>query len=583
MSLVPFFQEIPSMKTITSTGVSFVFLLIALISPATSMAQDRPLRAPADERGFFIGAAVAMSPFRNEPQYLNTLRREFNIIVAENAFKMDAVRPSRTTFNFTDTDALVSFAQANNMRVRGHTLVWHNQIPGWLVNGNFTRDQVIDIMREHIFTLVGRYRGLVWSWDVVNEAINDSNGGMRTDSFWYQRIGPEYIRLAFEFARQADPDATLYYNDYSIEGINTKSNAVYNLVSGLKSQGVPIDGVGWQMHQINGFRIQTQHQTNARRLAALGLEISMTEMDVRIGLPTTPDELQQQALAYSDSINFCLMEPNCKALVTWGFTDKYSWIPGTFSGMGDALIFDANYQPKPAYLALLDVLEPGGQQNPPPAPTGLTATAGNGQVMLSWNAASGATGYIMKRSTTSGGPYTVIANNLTATSFTNTGLSNGTTYFYVASAVNAGGESANSAQVSATPQGPPPTGQVTATGRVATGSNPWWSELDVTLNHTAPLTALTITITVQKTTGVVGSGQYSNFPGGILLMSRTEDATRIVYSYRLATGQTLAAGSNRLVAAQFNGNGAPHPYAGDTWVVTYTASSGTAQTVSGAF
>jgi endo-1,4-beta-xylanase len=570
------------MKTITGNGVSLIFLLIALISPATSMAQNRPLRAPADERGFFIGAAVDMSPFRNEPQYLETLRREFNIIVAENAFKMDAVRPSRTTFNFTDTDALVSFAQANNMRVRGHTLIWHNQLPGWLVNGNFTRDQVIDIMRDHIFTFVGRYRGLVWSWDVVNEAIDDSNGALR-NSFWLQRIGPDYIRLAFEFARQADPEATLYYNDYSIEGMNTKSNAVYNLVSSLKNQGVPIDGVGWQMHQINGFRIQTANQTNARRLAALGLEISLTEMDVRISLPTTPDELQQQALAYSDSINFCLTEPNCKALATWGFTDKYSWIPGTFSGTGDALIFNTNYQPKPAYFALLDGLEAEGQPTPPPAPTGLTATAGNGQVTLSWNAASGATGYIVKRSTTSGGPYTVIANNLTGTSFTNTALSNGTTYFYVASAINASGESTNSAQVSATPQGPPASGQVTATARVASGSNPWWSELDVILNHTAPLTALTITITVQKSTPVVGSGQYSNFPGGMLLTSRAEDATRIVYTFRLATGQTLGAGGNRLVAAQFNGNGTAHPYAGDTWVVTYTTSGGAPQTVSGTF
>lgn len=228
------------------------------------------------------------------------------------------------------------------------------------------------------------------------------------------------------------------------------------------------------------------------------------------------------------------------------------------------------------------MLEPEGQPTPPPAPTGLTATAGNGQVTLSWNAASGATGYVVKRSGASGGPYTVVANNLTATSFNNSGLVNGTTYFYVASAVNASGESANSAQVSVTPQAPS-SGLVTATARVATGSSPWWSELDVILNHTAPLTALTITITVQKTAGVVVSGQYSNFPGNMLLTSRTEDATRIMYTFRLATGQTLASGSNRLVAAQFNGNGTAHPYAGDTWVVTYTTSGGAAQTVSGTF
>src|SRR6185295_8814256 len=163
--------------------------------------------------GFFIGAAVAMSPFRNEAEYLGTLRREFNIIVAENAFKWDSVHPARATFNFADTDALVDFAQANNIKVRGHTLVWHNQIPGWLTGGNLTRDEVIEILREHILTLVGRYAGRIAAWDVVNEAVDDGTGGLRTNSFWYQRIGPDYVKLAFEFARQADPNALLYYND----------------------------------------------------------------------------------------------------------------------------------------------------------------------------------------------------------------------------------------------------------------------------------------------------------------------------------------------------------------------------------
>jgi endo-1,4-beta-xylanase len=337
-------------------------LVLAMWFSVSAGAQNHPLRTSADQRGFFIGAAVSMSPFRTEAIYLQTLRREFNIIVAENAFKWSAVRPSRTEFNFTDTDALVAFAEANNMRVRGHTLVWHNQNPGWLTNGNFTRDEAIEILREHILTFMGRYKGRVWSWDVVNEAIDDS-GAMR-NSFWQQKIGPEYIRMAFEFARQADPDARLYYNDYSIEGMNNKSNAVFNLVSNLKSQGVPIDGVGWQMHLVNGSRIGSQHQENARRLAGLGLEISLTEMDVRINLPTTPEELQQQAQAYRDAITFCLTEANCKALVMWGFTDKHSWIPGTFAGFGDALIFDANYQAKPAYTALREALEQGVDLTP---------------------------------------------------------------------------------------------------------------------------------------------------------------------------------------------------------------------------
>ena len=572
--------------------VSFLLLLVWLY-PTVSRGQGAPLRDGADDRGFFIGAAVAMTPFRNEAAYVNTLRREFNMIVAENAFKWDALHPARTTYNFTDADALVSFAQANNMKLRGHTLVWHNQLPGWLTSGNFTRDEVIQILRDHIFTVVGRYRGTVVAWDVVNEAIDDANGALR-NSFWFQRLGADYIRMAFEFARQADPNVKLYYNDYSIEGLGTKSNAVFTLVSDLKAQGVPIDGVGWQMHQINPFRIQTANQTNARRLAGLGLEISMTEMDVRIALPTTADELQQQAQGYRDAINFCLAESNCKALVTWGFTDKYSWVPSTFSGQGDALIFDANYQPKPAYTALQEVLNAGTTPPPPPPPTppatpaGLTATAGNAQVVLSWSAASGAASYNVKRATTTGGPYTTIATGVAGTTFTNTGLTNGTTYFFVVSAVNANGQSANSAQVSATPQAPatpppPPVGAVTATSRVASGSNPWWSELDVIMNHTASLTALTITITVQKTTGITGSSQYSNFPGNLLQATRTDNGTSIVYTFRMAAGQTLAAGTNRLVAAQFNGNGTAHPYGGDTWNVTYTISGGTPQTLTGTF
>jgi endo-1,4-beta-xylanase len=305
-----------------------------------------------------------MTPFRNEGAYQDTLKREFNTIVAENAFKWDSVHPAMNRYSFTDTDALVDFAAAHNMKIRGHTLVWHNQLPAWLTGGGFTQDEVIGILRDHILTLVGRYKGRVWAWDVVNEAIDDSTGDLRAGSFWYQTIGPGYIKLAFQFAREADPDARLYYNDYSIEGLSTKSNAVYSLMQELKNQSVTIDGVGWQMHQIAGFRIQGSHQTNASRLADLGLEISITEMDVRINLPASSDELAQQADGYGDAVNFCLTQPNCKALVMWGFTDKYSWVPGTFSGWGDALIYDANYQRKPAYLALQRALQQGLDLSP---------------------------------------------------------------------------------------------------------------------------------------------------------------------------------------------------------------------------
>ncbi|HKE55914.1 MAG TPA: endo-1,4-beta-xylanase, partial [Pyrinomonadaceae bacterium] len=261
---------------------SSLVMCLLLMEPLALQAQ---LRTPAQQRGISVGAAVAMSPFRNETAYTNTLSREFNMLVAENAFKWDAVHPARNTFNFTDTDALVGFAAANNMRVRGHTLVWHQQIPGWLLNGNFTRDEVIAILHEHIMTLVGRYRGMVAAWDVVNEAFEE-NGTFR-NSFWLQRIGQDYIRMAFQFAREADPAAKLYINDFNTEGVNAKSNALFNLVRDLRAQGVPIDGVGIQDHLINPFRVQQQHRDNLQRLAGLGVEISFTEVDIRIALPTS--------------------------------------------------------------------------------------------------------------------------------------------------------------------------------------------------------------------------------------------------------------------------------------------------------
>ena len=345
------------MKTHTRLSAA---ALLALLPLASVAAQELPLREHAARRGFHVGAAVAVRPLKADPRYRETLRREFNMVVAENAFKWSELRPSRRRFDFKGADQIVEFAQANRMAIRGHTLVWHRQAPRWLTQGKFTREEVVGLLREHIRTVMGRYRGKIAAWDVVNEAVDDETGGFRTNSFWYRALGPEYVELAFRFAREADPDAVLYYNDYSAEGMNKKADGVYKLLADLKSRGVPVDGVGWQMHEINGFSVGDGHRENAKRLIALGLELSITEMDVRMKVPAPAADYEQQAAGYAAAAEFCLSEPSCKAFVLWGLADKYSWIPGEFPGWGDGLIYDADWRPKPAYFALRRALREAG-------------------------------------------------------------------------------------------------------------------------------------------------------------------------------------------------------------------------------
>ncbi len=312
------------------------------------------LRDLADQRGFFIGTAVNTTAFASgETTYREVLQREFNVLVAENMMKFSELCPSQNDYHWTTSDALVDFAAASGMRLRGHTLVWHQQLPRWVTNGTWTAQSAQVLLEQHIKTVVGRYRGKIWAWDVVNEAIADT-GGLRTDSFWYKHIGPEYIAMAFRWAHEADPNAILYYNDYEAEALSPKSDAVYELVGDLKQADVPLHGVGWQMHLTEGWRVTAEHHQNAERLRALGLELSVTEMDVRLRTPAIAAQLESQAVSYREALEFAL--EHCVALLTWGFTDKYSWIPSFRPGYGAALPFDDDYRPKPAYDALKRVM-----------------------------------------------------------------------------------------------------------------------------------------------------------------------------------------------------------------------------------
>jgi len=327
--------------------------LALALSGAPALAEDT-LRALAAARGIDVGAAVAMRPLREDPLYAGTLKREFGMMVGENAFKWDAIHPLASRYYFDDADEIVAFAEANGMKLRGHTLVWHQQNPTWLARRIRTRDEAIAVLKDHIDTVVGRYKGRIVAWDVVNEAIDDSTGELR-ESPWLTAIGPDYIALAFRFAHEADPAAKLYYNDYNAEGVGGKGDAVYELVKGLREQGVPIDGVGWQGHLL-GNSFTADFMANGERLAALGLEIAITELDVRIKVPADDRGFAQQAKIYATVAATCLALPNCRAIVTWGFTDAHSWVPGFFPGEGAALPFDESYGRKPAYDAIAETL-----------------------------------------------------------------------------------------------------------------------------------------------------------------------------------------------------------------------------------
>jgi endo-1,4-beta-xylanase len=322
---------------------------------AQDSAVPNALRSRAQERGFLVGAAVGVQPLNNEAIYSQTLAREYNLVVAEDAMKFGPLRPSRTQFYFADADAIVDFASAHRMKVRGHTLLWHNHNPKWLTDGDFSQAEISTIVKEHIRTVLGRFRGRVYAWDVVNEAMGDD--AKLRETLWSKALGEDYIRQAFVWAREADSQAKLFYNDYGGEALGPKSDAIYRLLKDLKARGTPIDGIGLQSHFLVEQPPDMQNVAqNMKRLAALGLEIHVTEFDVRMSVPPTEQKLQKRAYIYRESLRTCRSILNCKAFLMWGFTDKHSWIPGDLPGMGAALPLDESYKQKPAYAALLDEL-----------------------------------------------------------------------------------------------------------------------------------------------------------------------------------------------------------------------------------
>lgn len=314
------------------------------------------------EMPFPFGAAINANLLRSNSSYSTLVANEFASLTTENAMKFSALHPAENTYDFTDADQVVAFAIANKQRMHGHTLNWYRALPNWLINFQGDTKAWEDLLKNHIQNVVGHFKGKVASWDVVNEAIEE-DGSLR-NSIWLQKLGPDYIARAFEYAHQADPDALLFYNDYGHEYSSVKRTAILNLVNSLKAKGIPIHGIGLQMH--------TQYtQTDANltlaitSAAATGLKVHISELDVALNtknvstLMLTADLAVQQAAKYKLIVQTFLAIPKAQqyGITTWNVTDGDSWIPLTYNRPDWPLLFDANYQRKTAYQAVKDAVK----------------------------------------------------------------------------------------------------------------------------------------------------------------------------------------------------------------------------------
>ena len=304
-------------------------------------------------KGFRIGAATNTIHYNNA-NYVNAMKA-FNYMVAENACKFVSIQGTKGRFNFNDCDNHLKKAKELGMDFRGHALIWHSMAPKWLENedSNSMRNSIVN----HITTVLKHYEGQIDTWDVVNEAIDDSsngNGWKMRNSFLYQKV-PNFIDLAFQTARKVSPKTKLFYNDYNTEGIWGKSESVYQFIADLKKRNIPIDGVGLQYH------VSVQHQPQFNKIndligryCKLGVEVHITELDVSCESSCWASDVEnKQSQVFTNALKACLNNSCCTGFLVWGIGDPDSWLGNDKKG----LLFNGNYQPKAQYNALLNVLK----------------------------------------------------------------------------------------------------------------------------------------------------------------------------------------------------------------------------------
>jgi endo-1,4-beta-xylanase len=324
------------------------------------------LRALSAQVGLRVGTAIIPFDLDNAP-YRQVAADQFSTVTPGNEMKWQVVEPTRGTYDWSGGDRLVQFAQQHGQLVRGHVLLWHNQLPTWLTqgvaDGSISAADLRALLRKHITDEVTHFRGEIWQWDVANEFFTDSNPSMiNPNDFWVSHLGTGVIADAFRWAHAADPHALLVYNDYNIageDGSNAKSDAAYAWVRQMLADGVPISGVGDQGHLDLQFGFPTKMRQDLQRFADLGLKVAVTEADVRTFVNNATDQVPTNSLApsahayyYDQMLKACLAVRSCISFTVWGFGDADSWVPGFFTGEGYAGTYDVNLRPKPSYFAL---------------------------------------------------------------------------------------------------------------------------------------------------------------------------------------------------------------------------------------
>jgi endo-1,4-beta-xylanase len=339
-------------------------------APQDSAEHDPQAEPPPALRETGMRVGVALSAGRlSRTEYAETAAREFNYLTPENEMKWDTIEPSPAEFDFGPADTLMRFAEEHDMLVKGHVLIWQRQVPWW-VESLSSEDQVREAMTRHIEGVVEHFRdefpGRLIAWDVVNEALASEDGNISfRDSVFHRYLGEGYLAEAFEIAHRTDPDALLFYNDYGIEGLGNKSTATFELVSGLVEDGVPIHGVGFQMHTRVGDRGPSAEDfsENLARYAELGLPVNISELDVSVcdASGSLESRISAQQTRYNQLAGACLQIGQCLSITVWGLADGDSWLnteaPCEDSGIQPSpLVFDDDYNRKPAWWGLLDAL-----------------------------------------------------------------------------------------------------------------------------------------------------------------------------------------------------------------------------------